>query len=144
MHNDYKEFFDRPIDYDVRGYNYTMRPNPMMVYEDAKGRPDIVRPRFDEKKKKQLAKRISREKSKTSREKLLLAQTGKNWKISTPGEYGLSSNGVFSTFLRHPDPSGQEKNVKKKENRWNQRFAIPVSTYNEAVFRKYRVSFEQL
>ena len=44
VHTDYKEFFDRPIDYDVRGYNYTMKPKPMMVYEDAKGRPDIHNP----------------------------------------------------------------------------------------------------
>ena len=56
LHKDYKEFFDRPIDYDVRGYNYTIRPAPMMVYEDEKGRPDIIRARFDAKKRKQLAK----------------------------------------------------------------------------------------
>lgn len=51
VHSDYKEFFDKPIDYDVRGYNYTMRPKAMMVYEDEKGRPDIINPRFNERKK---------------------------------------------------------------------------------------------
>lgn len=51
VHRDYKEFFDKPIDYDVRGYNYTMRPAPMMVYEDKNGNPDIIRPKFDPIKK---------------------------------------------------------------------------------------------
>ena len=69
VYSDYKEYFDRPIDYDVRGYNFTLRPLPMMVYEDDKGNPDIYHPRFDDRKKKQLAKRLSNDRSKTSRGK---------------------------------------------------------------------------
>ena len=67
--SNYKEFFDTPIDYDVRGYNLTMKPAPMMVYEDENGKADIFRPRFDKKKKKQLAKRLSKERAKTERNK---------------------------------------------------------------------------
>jgi hypothetical protein len=140
---DYKEFFDRPIDYDVRGYNFTLRPGPMMVYEDAKGNPDIRRAKFDAKKKKELAKRISREKSKTTRNKMKESLT-KNFNKIKIDEYGESNNNIFAGFLRDPKKAKQIKVFKKKENRWNQRFAIPISTYNEAVFKKYRLSFEEI
>ena len=36
------------------------------------------------------------------------------------------------------------KKIQRKERKWNDRFAVPISTYNEAVFRKYKVSFEQI
>ena len=145
VHNDYKEFFDRPIEYDVRGYNYTIRPGPMMVYEDEQGRPDIRHPTFDGKKKKEIAKRVSREKSKTSRgETRLATATTKNWNGGKIDEYGPSNNHVFGEILRNPKKKKVHKTMKKKENKWNQRFAVPISTYNEAVFKKYRLSFEEI
>lgn len=33
VHNNYKEYFDKPIDYDVRGYIYSRKGEPMQVYE---------------------------------------------------------------------------------------------------------------
>mmetsp|Transcript_22506 Transcript_22506/g.22312 ORF Transcript_22506/g.22312 Transcript_22506/m.22312 type:complete len:172 (-) Transcript_22506:8-523(-) len=145
--NDYKEFFDKPIDYDVRGYNFTIRPAPMMVYEDESGKADIIRPRFDDVKKKQLKKRISKERAATSRgKKRDFSKTTQFNKHPKPADYGLSNNVVFSGFLRTQkiDHKKTMQKINKKEKKWDERFAVPVSTYNEAVYKKFRVPFEEL
>ncbi|CAI2368408.1 unnamed protein product [Moneuplotes crassus] len=145
--NDYKEFFDKPIDYDVRGYNFTIRPAPMMVYEDESGKADIIRPRFDDVKKKQLKKRISKERATTSRgKKRDFSKTTQFNKHPKPADYGLSNNVVFSGFLRTQkiDHKKTMQKINKKEKKWDERFAVPVSTYNEAVYKKFRVPFEEL
>ncbi len=33
VHTNYMEYFDRPIDYDVRGYTYSHKQRPFKVYE---------------------------------------------------------------------------------------------------------------
>jgi len=65
-------------------------------------------------------------------------------KLDKVDEYGDSNNNIFSGMLRDSKTGKKNKCLKKKEHRWNARFALPVSTYNEAVFRKYRLSFEEL
>ena len=33
VHRSYREYFDRPIQYDVRGYQYSVKPDVMRIYE---------------------------------------------------------------------------------------------------------------
>ena len=35
VHNSYREYFDRPIQYDVRGYRYSVRPEVMKIYDSS-------------------------------------------------------------------------------------------------------------
>lgn len=105
---------------------------------------DIIRPTFDDKKKKELAQRLSKERAKTTREKTIKTPSGKPINSNQVDEYGWTNNEVFLNFLRTSELPKKDKTIKKKELRWNQRFAVPISTYNEAVFRKYRLSFEEI
>jgi len=34
VHRNYQEFFDRPINYDVKGYLYSQKMEPMIVYNE--------------------------------------------------------------------------------------------------------------
>lgn len=117
----------------------------MMVYEDRYGNPDIIAPTFDDRKKRDLYQRLSKERSKTSREKLRSSTKGKTlFKNNQIDEYGWTNNEVFAGYLRAESANKNDKISMKKELRWNQRFAMPISTYNEAVFKKYRLSFEEI
>ncbi|CAI2364146.1 unnamed protein product [Moneuplotes crassus] len=100
-------------------------------------------------------------KSLTSTEYLKKFQNQQFGKIS---EYGQTPNEIFASFLRSPDFTkqkrnnslkntksknvdlllSQSKNMKKMEKRWNQRFALPISEYNEKVFKKYRLLFDKV
>ena len=59
-------------------------------------------------------------------------------------EIGQTNNQMFAAFLRFSDQFKADKKVKKKEKRWNQRFAIPFSNYNEVVFKKYKLMFDKI
>ena len=87
-------------------------------------------------------------------------------------EYGHTSNQIFASFLRNSERFrgsrslsqqkttkksldalskntmsqrlliAADKLIRKKEKKWNNRFAFPTSEYNQAVFKKYRYLFE--
>ena len=54
----------------------------------------------------------------------------KYWKVNSIDDYGWSNNNVFANILRNPTSKKMNKNQHIKEIKWNQRFAIPISTYN--------------
>ena len=68
----------------------------------------------------------------------------KYWKVNSINEYGWSNNNVFANILRNHSNKKIDKYNQIKEKKWNQRFAIPISTYNESVFMSYRLSFDKI
>ena len=51
-----------------------------------------------------------------------------------------------STSQLHPemalrDSSGSPK-LKKMEQRWNKRIGLPVSTFNESVYPRFKITFD--
>ena len=73
-------------------------------------------------------------------------KTGKigSQKANSIDDYGWSNNNVFSSFLRHPNNKKMSKYYTSKETNWIDRFAIPFSEFNEVVFKKYKVSFDNM
>lgn len=49
---------------------------------------------------------------------------------------------MFATFLRFSQQVKEDKSIQKKEKKWNPRFALPISNYNEVVFKKYKLLFD--
>lgn len=94
---------------------------------------------------KQLVKRLSQERSNTTRDKRTESQIIKSWKESQPTDYGQTNNNALAGVLRGSKTDKKlMKSYRRKEKKWNDRFAVPISTYNEAVFRRFRVSFEEI
>ncbi|CAI2372885.1 unnamed protein product [Moneuplotes crassus] len=142
--NDYKEFFDKPIHYDARGYHFTPRPAPMMVYENEAGKPDIVNPKFDKIKRKQLKKRLIKERGASHRSRVRELSKTSFWASSNPSQAGLTNNVAFTSSLRTQMAAQTSRKGSSKKKQWDPRFAVPVSTFNEAVYKKYKVPFEAL
>jgi hypothetical protein len=96
---------------------------------------------------KQLVKRLSQERSNTTRDKRTESEIIKHWQARQPTDYGQTNNNALAGVLRESKTSKKlmkSYRRKKKEKKWNDRFAVPISTYNEAVFRKFRLSFEEI
>ena len=69
LHSDYKEYFDRPIFYDVSGFRNTVKPKPMMIYEKKDGSPMTSRIVVDKRRIKAIEKRVMQERSKSNKSK---------------------------------------------------------------------------
>jgi hypothetical protein len=94
---------------------------------------------------KQLNKRLSQERANIIRETPIEAGKIKSWQAQKITGYGHSKNNVFAGVLRgSKTDKGLYKKFKRKEKNWNDRFAIPISTYNEAVYSRFRLSFEEI
>ena len=142
VHTDYKEYFDRPLAYDIKSDYHGTLPKPMMVYEKRDGSPATSRIIVNKKKIKELQKRAE-----TERKKVTKVNLQKQLEMVNPHkftEYGYGSNQMFATFLRISNQMKLDKIARKKERRWNQRFAIPISQYNESRHRNYKLMFDQI
>ena len=126
LHTDYKEYFDRPLAYTINGQTHSTLPRPMMIYENKDGSPATSKIMVNRKKLKELQKRASTERHKTSRVNLRKHLQMVNPHKNT--EYGFNSNNqMFSTFLRLSNDVKSDKQIVKMEKKWNDRFVVPFS-----------------
>lgn len=86
-----------------------------------------------------MCRRAEKAKSQTSRVDYQKKFANKPYQIS---EYGHTTNQMFATFLRFSQQVKEDKSIQKREKKWNTRFALPISNYNEVVFRKYKLLFD--
>lgn len=140
LHTDYKEYFDRPLQYNVSGFGRSILPLPMMIYEKKDGSPLTSKIIVNSKKIKQLEKRAETERLKMSKVSLKKQLEMINPHKNT--EYGFNSNQMFATFLRTSKQVKSDKSIRKMESKWNNRFAKHISDHNEVSFKKYRFFFD--
>lgn len=140
LHTDYKEYFDRPLQYNVSGFGRSILPLPMMIYEKKDGSPLTSKIIVNSKKIKQLEKRAETERLKMSKVSLKKQLEMINPHKNT--EYGFNNNQMFATFLRASKQVKSDKSIRKMESKWNNRFAKHISDHNEVSFKKYRFFFD--
>ena len=79
-----------------------------------------------------------------SRKERPFTSKNKRWITNHIDDYGWNNNNMFSGFLRNPANKKMSKYYTSQESNWNDRFAIPFSELNEAVYRKYRINFDNM
>lgn len=57
-------------------------------------------------------------------------------------QFSKTHNGSFIATLRGSEK--KNRRIVKEEGNWNERVGLPISTYNEAVFKQYKVNFNDI
>ncbi|CDW90097.1 UNKNOWN [Stylonychia lemnae] len=130
VHNNFREFFDKPIQYDQKGYSGQFENNNQHnQYSNINFAPMEVYHKYSPKGKQ------------------IKQQTSSDFYKSQKAERFLNTNKSVAQ-LQDPEilqlRTAKSPEVIKKESKWNQRIGLPISTFNEHVFPRYRITFNNL
>ena len=120
VHKHYREFFDKPINYDVKGYEYTKIPHELEVYEGITPILNGTRSGY-----------------------LRPVQWGTTGLQDLQRDRSSGRESPLQDFHSIPNLRGAPQQLEKREKSWKH-IGMPISTFNEAVHPRYRLGFDKL
>eukprot|EP00347_Sterkiella_histriomuscorum_P008727 403343983 len=145
VHKNYQEYFDKPIEYDARGYAYSRKQEPLRVYDP---KTPIMRSPFymSTKRKREVSEILQNyEATKRFATPPIMYRTGTDYRNKpVTASSTFTNKRMLSTASTNKGSRNSDKNMRLQKTGWSERIGLPISTYNQTVFPRYKILFDHL